>query len=86
MSKQAKQTQGDLITKRMEHLLDCTNLSKTEIYTKIADEFGFPRPTIRRQSQHLLHVYEARIQKLQKTYKDPLERIPQIESPIIIQS
>jgi len=40
-------------------------LEKTEMYKKIADDLGIPRPTIRRVARDLRQLYDKRIKQLQ---------------------
>ena len=81
----SKQTQADMVRGKLEELID-QGFEKTEIYEKLLLEFGLPRPTIRRIVNDYRKLLLMRISVLTPlaTHLQPLDKIRQIEKPIVV--
>lgn len=70
--------QSEIIRQSIEALLKKGMEDKQDIYSKIVEELGVPRPTVRRCARELKNEYEARIKILQSEIPKP--EIPTIRT------
>ncbi len=57
--------QSTIIKEKINSFLDKGITSKNDIYTKVVDELGVPRPTVRRVARDLRNELLAKIKVLQ---------------------
>ena len=60
-----------IIKQAIESYLDKGLTDKNDIYSKVVEELGVPRPTIRRVARELREQYEQRIKILQSEIPKP---------------
>jgi DNA invertase Pin-like site-specific DNA recombinase len=70
--------QSTVIKAAINSLLDKGVTDKQDIYTKVVDELGVPRPTVRRVARDLRNELLEKIQILQSDTKTPTATV---ESP-----
>jgi len=58
--------QSQIIAKKLDECLDAGMEDKQEIYTKIVNELGVPRPTVRRVARDFRNALEVKIRILEK--------------------
>jgi len=57
--------QSKIISQAIEHYLDKGITDKQKIYTKVVEELGVPRPTVRRVARDLRNIYANKIKVLE---------------------
>lgn len=62
--------QTSIIMKAIEHYLDIGITDKQDIYTKVVEELGIPRPTVRRVARDLRNIYAEKVKILQSEIAD----------------
>lgn len=65
MTLQVHTTQSKLIKEAINSYLDKGLTNKQDIYTKVVDDLGVPRPTVRRVARELRDELSQKIQILQ---------------------
>ena len=61
-------SQGDAIKEKLNYYLDRGMTDKTSIFTRVVDDLGVPRPSVRRIARQLRTEFLRRIQILQSDF------------------
>jgi len=61
--------QSETIKIAIMHYLDSGFTNKREIFTKVCDDLGVPRPTVRRCSRELIEELTEKVKVLQSDFE-----------------